>query len=67
MRRVIEVVGGRNAVLKTLVRNRNTQKFVFDGTTKTIKSWAYRGRSFDIQNAGRSSNLQVWTTNARWF
>ena len=67
MRRVLEVVGGRNIVIKQLVRNRNTQKFIFDQKSKTIKSYAYRGRSFDIQNAGRSTNLQVWTTNSRWF
>ena len=66
MRRVIEVVGGRNLVIKRLVRNRNTQKFVFDQATKTIKS-VYNRRSIDIQNSGRSSNLQVWTTNSRWF
>jgi hypothetical protein len=67
MHRVMEVVGGRNLVIKTLQRNRNTQKFVFHQASKTIKSVAYMGRSFDIQNAGRSNNLQVWTTNSRWF
>ena len=54
MRRVLEVVGGRNIVIRNLVRNRNTQKFMFDQASKTIKSVAYPGRSFDIQNAGRS-------------
>ena len=38
MRRVIEVVGGRNLVIKRLVRTRKTQKWIFDQTTKTIKS-----------------------------
>ena len=67
MKRVIQVVGGRNLVLKTRVNGRNTQKWVFDSKTKTIKSYHYSDRSFDIQNAGRSHNLQVWKTNARWF
>ena len=35
--------------------------------SKTIKSVAYNYRSFDIQNAGRSNNLQIWNTNSRWF
>ena len=67
MHRVMELVGGRNLVIKRLARTRNTQKFVFDQTSKTIRSVAYKGRSFDIQNAGSSSNLQMWTTNSRWF
>ena len=66
-RRVIEVTGGRWLKLKMLVRNRNAQKFVFDQVSKTIRSWAYRGRSFDIQNSGRGRNIQVWATNSRWF
>jgi hypothetical protein len=57
MRRVIEVVGGRNLVIKSRVYNRRTQLFVFDQVSKTIQSQAYRGKSFDIQNAGRSNNL----------
>ena len=67
MKRVIEVVGGRNLVIKTRVKNRNTQKFVFDQVSKTIKSVAYRGRSLDISNSGRSANLQIWNTNSRWW
>ena len=35
--------------------------------SKTIKSVSYNYRSFDIQNAGRSQNLQIWNTNSRWF
>ena len=35
MRRVIEVVGGRNLVIRTR-STRNTQKFVFDQKSKTI-------------------------------
>ena len=66
MRRVIEVVGARNLVLKTR-HNRNTQKWIFDNASKTIKSLAYRGRSFDIQSSGRSANLQIYNTNSRWW
>lgn len=67
MRRVLEVVGARNIVIRSKVYKRREQQFVFDMKTKTIKSVPYMDRSFDIQNAGRSQNLQVWKTNARWF
>ena len=66
MRRVLEIVGGRNVVIATR-SNKNTQKFFFDGKTKTIKSVAFNDRSLDIANSGRASNLQVWKTNAKWF
>ena len=67
MRRVIEVVGARNLVIKNIHRNRSTQKWVFDQTSKTIKSWAYRGRSINIYNNGRNSNLEIISTNSRWW
>ena len=67
MKRVIEVVSGRNIVIKNRVNNRNTQKWVFDQVTKTIKSVAYRGRSFQIASSGSSNNMEIWTTNSRWF
>jgi len=67
MKRCVEVVGGRNVVLKTVSKGRNTQQWFFDSNTRTIKSQQFKDRSFDIQNAGRSNNLQVWKTNARWF
>ena len=38
MSRVIEVVGGRNLVIKSRVHGRKSQQFVFDQTSKTIKS-----------------------------
>jgi len=67
MQRFVEVVGGRNVVLKTFAKNRRAQQFIFDAKSKTIKSYQWKDRSLDIQNAGKSSNLQVWKTNARWF
>jgi len=59
MGRVIEVVGGRNLVIKRIDRNhkKREQQFTFDGTSNTIKSVRYPDRSFDIQSAGRSNNL----------
>ena len=48
MKRVIEVVGGRNLVIRTRHQSRNTQKWIFNGASKTITSVHYRDRSFDI-------------------
>jgi hypothetical protein len=56
-RRVLEVVGGRNLVIKTKHSKRQSQLFYFDHLTKTIKSKQYSGRSLDIQSAGKSNNL----------
>ena len=56
----------RNLVIKT-PNGRLTQVFYFDQRSKTIKSQSNRGWSFDIQNAGRSKNMQMWNTNSGWF
>ena len=48
MRRVIEIVGGRNLVIKRLYRNRKAQQFRFAQKSKTIVSVQYPSRSFDI-------------------
>lgn len=67
MRRVVEVVGAKNLVIRQKVFGKREQQFYFDITTKTIKSVAYNYRSFNIEKQGRSSNIGVWNTNARWF
>jgi hypothetical protein len=67
MGRVVTIVGGRNLVLKTFDKSNNNQYFFLDPATKTIKSVGNQAYSWDIQNSGKSSNLQVWRTNARWF
>jgi hypothetical protein len=65
--RAIEVQEGGNLVLKWKKFGGISQQFVFDNASKTIKSKQYPDKSLDIQSAGRSSNLQIWTTNGRWF
>jgi hypothetical protein len=41
--------------------------FYLDAGTKTIKSVAYKNQSWDIQNSGQTTNMQIWKTNGRWF
>lgn len=57
---------GRNLVIKTS-NGKTSQVFWFDQRSKTIKSQFKRGWSFDIQNAGRTANMQMWNTNSGWF
>jgi len=56
----------RNMVIKTQ-NGFTSQQWFFDHKTKTIKSWKNKGWSWDIQNAGRSSNMQAYNTNSGWF
>jgi hypothetical protein len=67
MQRVLEVVGGRNVVASSMDRARESQIFFLDPKSKTIKSVKHKDRSIDIQTGGASSNLQAYSTNARWF
>jgi len=66
MKRVAEV-SGSNIVLKRMDRKRNTQKFFFDQTTKTIKSVQTKSYSMNIAGNGNSANLGMTTTNSRWW
>jgi hypothetical protein len=67
MKRVAELVSARNIVLKRYAKGRTAQQFFFDGVSKTIKSQQYKNRSFNIQNNGRGRNLEMLSTNSRWW
>lgn len=67
MQRVAECVGANNVVLRTYRKNTRAQQWIFDGVSKTIKSYQWQGRSLDINGNGSSSNLRVTTTNSRWW
>jgi len=64
---VIDVIGGKNLSLKKFVRNQQSQQFVLDASSKTVKSVAYNDKSWDIENQGKSNNMQIWKTSTRWF
>jgi len=67
MNRVVECVGASNLVLKTMRKNNRGQQFFLDDKTQTIVSNQWKDRSITIQSQGRSNNLYMTTTNARWF
>lgn len=62
--RYVDIVG--NTIVIKTQNGLVSQKWWFDQKSKTIKNKS-NGKSFDIQNAGRTSNMQVWTTNGGWF
>jgi hypothetical protein len=56
----------RNMVIKT--RNGlKSQEWYFDQNTKTIKSMRTKSYSWDVQNSGKTNNMQVYNTNSRWW
>jgi len=46
-----------------------TQQWIFDGKTKTIKSLADPTKSWSIIDDGKGarSDVQMWKTNSKWF
>lgn len=68
MNRVIQQTGnGGHLRLRTMNRNEVNQRFVFDGSSKTIKSVRSKELSVAIQSQGRSPNMILQPTTARWF
>lgn len=59
-------MNGNDIVIKS-PNGGQTQVWFFDGKSRTIKNNRFKSKSFDIQNAGRSHNLQAWATNSGWF
>jgi hypothetical protein len=67
MKRVAELVSARNIVLKRYAKGRTAQQFFFDSVSKTVKSQQYKNKSLSIYNSGRSANLEMVSTNSRWW
>jgi membrane carboxypeptidase/penicillin-binding protein PbpC len=63
--RYLDLINNRNFVIKT-PNGRNTQKWYFDQASLTIKT-RLNNQSWDIQSAGKTNNMQVWSTNSGWF
>lgn len=57
---------GSNVVINPQTGEAN-QKFYFDPTTRTIKAVSMANRSFNVANNGRSTNLEVNSTNGQWW
>jgi hypothetical protein len=63
--RYLDIINNRNLVIKTN-NGRNTQKWYFHQLSKTIRT-RLNNQSFDIKSAGRTNDMQIWSTNSGWF
>jgi len=63
--RYLDLINNRNMVIKT--RNgRSTQSWYFHQQSLTIRT-RLNNQSWDIKSAGRTTNMQIWSTNSGWF
>jgi hypothetical protein len=63
--RYLDLINNRNFVIKT-PNGRNTQKWYFHQESLTIRT-RLNNQSWDIKSAGKTNNMQVWSTNSGWF
>jgi hypothetical protein len=63
--RYLDLINNRNMVIKT-PNGRNTQQWWFDQKSLTIRT-KLNNQSWDIKSAGKTNNMQIWSTNSGWF
>jgi hypothetical protein len=63
--RYLDLINNRNFVIKT-PNGRRTQVWYFHQQSLTIRT-RYNNQSWDIQNSGKTNNMQIWSTNSRWW
>jgi type IV secretory pathway VirD2 relaxase len=61
----LDLINNRNFVLKT-ANGRKTQVWYFHQQTLTIRT-RYNNQSWDIKSSGKTSDMQIWSTNSRWW
>jgi phage/plasmid primase-like uncharacterized protein len=68
MKRVVEMVGASNIVLKRYAKGRAAQQFVFDGTKKLIQGNHWKNYCISIQGNGGNSNIRAEANcPSRWW
>jgi hypothetical protein len=60
--RYLDLINNRNMVIKT-PNGRKTQTWYFDQVSKTIKT-RYNNQNWDIKNSGKTTDMQIWSTNS---
>jgi hypothetical protein len=63
--RYLDLINNRNMVIKT-PNGRKTQIWYFHQQSLTIRT-RYNNQSWDIKSAGKTNNMQIWSTNSGWF
>jgi len=64
-KRYLEVINNRQMVIKTQ-NGQKGQIWYFDQKSFTIKT-KINNQSWDIKSAGKTDNMQIWSTNSQWF
>ena len=64
-KRYLDLINNRNFVLKT-ANGRRTQVWYFHQQSLSIRT-RYNNQSWDIKSAGRTNDMQIWSTNSGWF
>jgi hypothetical protein len=63
--RYLDVPDNRNMAIK-IKNGRKTQVWYFHQQSLTIRT-RYNNQSWDIKSAGRTNNMQIWSTNSGWY
>jgi hypothetical protein len=63
--RYLDIPDNRNMAIK-IKNGRKTQVWYFHQQSLTIRT-RYNNQSWDIKSAGRTNDMQVWSTNSGWF
>jgi len=63
--RYLDLINNRDFAIKT-PNGRNTQIWYFHQQSLTIRT-KLNNQSWDIKSAGKTQNMQVWSTNSGWF
>jgi hypothetical protein len=63
--RYLDLINNRNMVIK-VANGRSTQKWYFHQQSLTIRT-RLNNQSWDIKSAGKTNDMQVWSTNSGWF
>jgi hypothetical protein len=63
--RYVDLINNRNMVLK-VPNGRNTQVWYFHQQSLSIRT-KYNNQSWDIKSSGKSNDMQIWSTNSRWW
>jgi hypothetical protein len=63
--RYLDLINNRNFVIKT-PNGRKTQVWYFHQQSLTIRT-RYNNQSWDIKSAGKTNDMQIWSTNSGWF
>jgi len=65
--RALTVHSGRYLRINDKKKDNPHQIFYFDHLTRTVKSKSYTAKSLSIPNRGRNNQLDIESTNARWW